>query len=133
MCHSMDEIQPEGTAPEKPANNRRHAPAYIKPYEWAIKSIGTSDFKDVIESVTADLNGGKDNPNFTESAVETALRRLKADYDDVTAVKEAEHKAELDKQAEQRKREAKQARLKELRDKYQAPMPSHEPLAASPA
>jgi hypothetical protein len=119
MTENTESQNSERTEPVIARNNRRHAPDYIKPYEWAIKSIGTPDFKDVVDAVCADLNGSKEKPNFTTTAVETALRRLKADRDDVEAVKEQERKAELDKQAEQRAREQKQARLQELRAKYQ--------------
>jgi hypothetical protein len=95
----------------------RHVPEYIKPYGWAVKYIGTAQFKEVVEGIMADLNGNKEKPNFTYRGVETALRALKKEQDASAAQLKALEEAEAAKAAKKAEQEKKRARLEEFKAK----------------
>ena len=98
-------LPPEGseqteTQPQEAVrDNRRFAPDYIKPYEWATTYIDTKDFKRVVEVVTARLNGEKEDANFSVGAVDKALRRLKVDLKEKTDREAADAKLKADEDA----------------------------------
>jgi hypothetical protein len=113
MIEGQEEVVSQSDEKESaaPKDNRRRAPDYIKGYEWATKAIGTEEFPKVVELITTQLNGDKEKALFTLRGVETALRRLKNDLQEV-----ADEEAAV--QRDQAKRLSDQEQLKAMKEKY---------------